>query len=261
MNADKRYRLLQRSDFQLCCVKGRILKISTCLVVIGLTCLLVNFPSQGEACGWWGDAEHDNSDEGDWPETEGTPIPDEKDSPVDPESQTKIGNRYREGKGVAKNYTKAMYWYRQAAEQGFAGAQNNLAFMYEQGLGVPRDESEAAKWYRRAAVQKDAYAQHSLGRMYRDGRGVPQDLTEAAIWIRKAAEQGHHTAFRDMGEMYWKGLGLSQNNVLAYMWWKLGALHGDRESDRLRSMAAAEMTSRIVSEAEKLANEWMSENR
>jgi TPR repeat protein len=244
-------------------VWGRILKVSTFLVVAGLICLLVNFnfPSQGEACGWWGDGQHDDDVEDDWEGAEGTSIPDEMDSPDDPENQTRIGNRHREGNGVSKNYTKAVYWYRKAAEQGFAGAQNNLAFMYEQGFGVPKDESEAAKWYRRAAVQKDAYAQHSLGRMYRDGRGVPQDLAEAAKWFREAAKQGHDAAFRDMGEMYWKGSGLSQNNVLAYMWWKLGALHGDKESDRLRSMAAIEMTPSYVTEAEELAKQWMSKNR
>jgi hypothetical protein len=195
------------------------------------------------ACGWSDDGGIDDSNEIEWSD--------------DPDSQTQKGNRYRTGTGVERNYTIAAYWYYMAAEQGQADAQNNLAVMYEQGLGVPKNKSEAAKWYRKAAERYNAYAQHSFGRMYRDGDGVPQNLEEAARWIGKAAEKGHHGAFRDMGEMYWKGLGVSQNNIRAYMWWRLGALHGDKESERLFDIAAAKMNSIRVAKAQKLAWEWM----
>ncbi len=33
----------------------------------------------------------------------------------------------------------AIYWYRQAAEQGYVSAQVNLGYMYKEGLGVPQD--------------------------------------------------------------------------------------------------------------------------
>ena len=152
---------------------------------------------------------------------------------------------------------KAVYWYREAANQGFVGAQNNLAVMYEQGLGVTKNKFEAARWYLKAAEQDNANAQHSIGIMYREGEGVSRNLEEAAKWISKAAEQSHQGAFRDMGEMYWKGLGVSQNNTLAYMWWRIGALHGDKESERLLDIAAAKMKSSQVVEAQKLSQEWM----
>jgi TPR repeat protein len=44
-------------------------------------------------------------------------------------------------------------WYRQAAEQNFAGAQLNLGVCYEQGEGVGKDAVEAVKWYHLAASQ------------------------------------------------------------------------------------------------------------
>ena len=46
------------------------------------------------------------------------------------------------------------------------------------------------KWYRLAAEQGLAEAQNKLGALYGDGKGVPQDYTEAAKWYRLAAEQG-----------------------------------------------------------------------
>jgi TPR repeat protein len=235
--------------------------IMSCMTVLGFFCWLTIIPSNAVACGWWGDGQIDDDDDVTLVDDEGNPVPDDDDSIYDPETQTRIGNRYESGKGVARNYKKAMNWYRKAAEKGFAGAQNNLAVMYEQGRGVPKDESEAAKWYRRAAEGNDAKAQHSLGIMYRDGRGVPRDLAKAAGWIHKSAEQGHHGAFRDMGEMYWKGSGVAQNSVLAYMWWRLGAVHGDKESERLLSMAAVKMTAGSIKEAEILAQERIEKDK
>jgi TPR repeat protein len=227
------------------------------ITLIGFLCMLTILPWRAEACGWWGDGDDDDSDDVVWVGDEWKLIPDKLDTVSDPQIQTRIATRYRTGTDVAKNYTEAVHWYRKAAEQGYAGAQNNLAIMYEQGLGVTKDQSEAIKWYRKAAEGQNPHAQHSLGRIYREGQGVPRDFTEAAKWILKSAEQGHHGAFNDIGKMYWKGLGVSQNNVLAYMWWKLGTMYGDKESERLCRMAAAKMTSGNVAKAANMALEWM----
>ena len=83
-----------------------------------------------------------------------------------------------------------MRWYRSAAEQGHAMAQNNLGWMYEHGRGVAKDEGEAVRWYRSAAEQGYAMAQNNLGAMYANGLGVPTDKNQAAFWFQKAAEQG-----------------------------------------------------------------------
>jgi hypothetical protein len=56
-------------------------------------------------------------------------------------------DRHGEGKGVHQNYKTALKWYRLAAEQGFAGHQNNLGAMYE----VLQDYVRAHMWYNLAA--------------------------------------------------------------------------------------------------------------
>lgn len=57
-----------------------------------------------------------------------------------------------------KDYRCAVAWFRKAAEQGHAGAQNRLGVMYERGEGVGIDELEALKWYSLAASAQNAYA-------------------------------------------------------------------------------------------------------
>jgi len=49
-----------------------------------------------------------------------------------------------------------------AAQQGDAEAQYRLGVLYDKGVGVKKDKREAVRWYRRAASQGHAKAQDSL---------------------------------------------------------------------------------------------------
>ncbi len=104
----------------------------------------------------------------------------------DADARTGLGFMYDEGLGVAKSCTKAGEWYRLAAEQGHASAQNNLGLLYETlWCGVVRSNTEAVNWFRKAAEQGDPYAQLNLGRMYDLGRGVVRGNTEAVKRYRE----------------------------------------------------------------------------
>jgi hypothetical protein len=59
---------------------------------------------------------------------------------------------------------------------------------------VPNDFGLAAKWYRMAAEQGNALAQNHLGSIYADGRGVPQDYAEAYFWLSLASANGGHSS-------------------------------------------------------------------
>ncbi len=54
---------------------------------------------------------------------------------------------YESGQGVAKDNTKAVEWYQEAADQGNANAQSNLGTMYESGRGIVKDNTKAVEWY------------------------------------------------------------------------------------------------------------------
>jgi TPR repeat protein len=48
---------------------------------------------------------------------------------------------------------------------------------------IPKNYTEAAKWYRRAAAQGIALAQNRLGTLYANGTGLPQDYSQAYFWL------------------------------------------------------------------------------
>ena len=66
--------------------------------------------------------------------------------------------------------------------------------MCANGHGVPQDHAEAAKWFRFAADQGYAKAQNKLAVIYYKGRGVEPDGAEALKWAILAARQGHREA-------------------------------------------------------------------
>jgi len=66
---------------------------------------------------------------------------------------------------VTKSDTAAVYWYRQAADQGHRGAQYYLALCYFQGVGAAKDPQESIRWLRRAAGQGHADAQELLKKL------------------------------------------------------------------------------------------------
>ncbi|MGH6953553.1 MAG: tetratricopeptide repeat protein, partial [Alphaproteobacteria bacterium] len=107
---------------------------------------------------------------------------------------------------VPQDYAEAMKWYRKAADQGDAPAQNNLGFMYDSGWGVPQDYAEAAKWYRKAADQGIAIAQLNLGVSYELGDGGPRDYVEAHKWFNLAASRFPPGELRDKTEERRDGL-------------------------------------------------------
>ena len=66
-----------------------------------------------------------------------------------------------------------------------------IGWMYKYGNGVTLNHSRAVKWFRRAAEQGYACAQWYLGVMYGRQDSVNKDYVKAFDWYRKAAEQGH----------------------------------------------------------------------
>ena len=77
-----------------------------------------------------------------------------------------IGDIYLWGKGVAKDYERAMAAYKVAAEAGDAFSQGLVGMMYYNGQGVAVDYQQARAWIEKAAAQDhpDATPSASSGR-------------------------------------------------------------------------------------------------
>lgn len=112
----------------------------------------------------------------------------------DARAQNFLGTLFEAGRFVARDFGRAVFWYRKSAEQGNADGQLNLGRMYRGGMGLERDEPRAAYWYRAAAVQGIAAARFFLGLMYEAGRGVERDPVKAWMWFSLAAEEGDEDA-------------------------------------------------------------------
>ncbi|MDB2497155.1 sel1 repeat family protein, partial [Verrucomicrobiales bacterium] len=113
--------------------------------------------------------------------------------------------------------------------------------------------AEAVKWYRLAADQGYAIAQNSLGACYANGEGVPKDYKEAVKWYRLAADQGYARAQYNLGWCYRKGNGVPQDYVLAYMWYSVS---GGVAAETQKKSLSRVMTPEQIAEAVKLSREW-----
>ena len=131
--------------------------------------------------------------------------------------------RYQEGAGVEKDPAEAVKWFRNAAEQGHAAAQNSLAICYDKGIGTAQNQPEAVNWWRIAAENGDAAAQVSFGDCLDTGNGVTEDSSEAAKWFRAAAEQGHAAAQFKLGICYDEGRGIAPDAAEAARWYRKSA--------------------------------------
>jgi len=106
----------------------------------------------------------------------------------------KIAVQFYEGKGVKKDYDKAIAYFQLASKTGNADAQFSLCWIYQKDEGVKPDDKNSFKWCLKSAEQGNSNAQYYLGYMYENGIGVVQDYKSALGWYRKAEKQGDGNA-------------------------------------------------------------------
>jgi TPR repeat protein len=123
------------------------------------------------------------------------------------------------------NYEKALEKLMPLAEHGHPAAQYNIGVMHEWGNGVPQDNANALKWYKRSAERSHKDAQNNLGALYSKGEGTGQDFVEALKWFIISAENGSEGG---------------QKNI---------------------RIVEKRMSYEQISQAQKLANDWMRTNR
>ena len=88
--------------------------------------------------------------------------------------QHNLGRIYEQGREVNYDDIQAVQRYYEAAEMGIADAQYNLGLMYEQGRGgLPISKVLAGLWYRRAARQGHADANENYSRLCKESQGWP----------------------------------------------------------------------------------------
>ena len=127
----------------------------------------------------------------------------------DKKGQYELGYCYDEGIGVARDHVAALKWYELA---GDAKSFNSMGHIYYMGeYGVDEDFTKAVEYYRKAADLGSAYAQYCLANMYYDREGVEQSFTEARRFFKLSADQDNAMAQYRLGVMMMKGEGGEKN--------------------------------------------------
>lgn len=123
----------------------------------------------------------------------------------------------------AKEYDKAFFWEKKAAEKGDVNAQCNLGLMYNQGWGCIKNIETSIYWYKRAIEGGSKNALFNLGSLY-----VEMHKYEDAInCLQSLAEKGDVDAQSMLGSCY------SQiGNYDLSLYWRQKAIEGGSVSAR-----------------------------
>jgi TPR repeat protein len=89
-----------------------------------------------------------------------------------------------------------------AALRGDAASQNALGVMYAHGIGVLRNYVRAEFWFRKAADQRFGAALYHLGVLYKVGPdGIRQDLSKANDYMTASALAGFRPTMNQLGDL------------------------------------------------------------
>ena len=104
----------------------------------------------------------------------------------DPEAQFHLADFYHK----RSHYAQAVYYYRQASDQGYVNAQYALAMNLISGTGVIKDEIQAQQLLLEASQAGHAKAQLQLGQLFL----ANDQIIKAEKWLTKASAQQESTA-------------------------------------------------------------------
>ncbi|KAJ1570061.1 hypothetical protein HK096_003553 [Nowakowskiella sp. JEL0078] len=144
-------------------------------------------------------------------------------------SLTALGNCYRKGLGVPKNFALAVEHYTQAATNGDSFAHVHLGRIFQTGwlesvdggsgtpIRVGKNHLEAVKWFEKAAIVHNCdFAQTCLADCFENGKGTAKDLAKAKYWYAKAVEQANVDAMTSLGDIL-KSEGCVADAMALYM--------------------------------------------
>ena len=166
--------------------------------------------------------------------------------------QFDLGYMYHNGKGVSKDVSEAIRWYRRAAENGATAAQFNLGVIYSKGEGVAQDEEEGARWYRRAAENGNEKAKELLEnkRKLAEAKKTLSELKAKSAAEKKAEAE----RFYKLGEKYANGDGVQASDTMAIRYYTKAAVAGSENAKAELSRIRGILQQRFVETTVKLQN-------
>ncbi len=115
----------------------------------------------------------------------------------DADAQFNLGQAYKLGRGVPTDLAMAESWYRKAAAQGHAQAQDNYGLiLFQSGK-----KTEALPWLEKSVARDEKRAELVLGTMLFNGDGVTKDWTRAYALVTRSSQQGLSQGSQTLAQM------------------------------------------------------------
>lgn len=103
------------------------------------------------------------------------------------------------GETEVADHAEARRWCEETVKRNYAPGALCLGLLYERGFDVGQDESKALQWFRRAAEMGDRDAILRLGRTY--SQGQTKDPAKAYFWFLLADAAGFPEASSDLASL------------------------------------------------------------
>ena len=152
-----------------------------------------------------------------------------------------------------RNLIRAIDWYIDAANNGYAQAQLTLYNIYRNNILIKSKKSQIINveqyyirllkamhmtWLEAAASQGIAEAQYQYGLNCKSGEFIPQDHKLAKTWIKLSAEQGFTKAQYKLGVIYASNKDIPwHQNLLALKWFDQAAMQNHKDAQFKMKMA------------------------
>ena len=136
------------------------------------------------------------------------------------EAQCCLGVLYAEGEFVAEDFKIALYWLKEAAEQGYTEVEDKLSTYlielirrdhrsriigrdYRNRFTISDekpflDENEILSWLEKTTLTNNPKIQYSIGKLY----FLKFDFEEEEEWLTKSAEQDYEEAIIELIKIY-----------------------------------------------------------
>ena len=144
--------------------------------------------------------------------------------------QYALGQIYLHGNDyIDKDTSKAVYWWNEAALQGYTKAYNNVGIAYKEGIGVNKDLRLAIEWLKKGAEAGEDFAQCNYGDLFKDG-------VKIQTGSHKRLKPGYNPALYNKYDLYaWEDVPeyetlISQDIEQAKYWWKKAAAQGNENA-------------------------------
>jgi uncharacterized protein len=137
----------------------------------------------------------------------------------DAAAQFELAEAFDFARGVPQDQNEALRWYKAAATQGLAAAQNSTGSI----LLAQKNYAEAVGWFERASAQSNVQSINSLAYLYDTGQGVKQDRSKSLVLYTQAANMGWAESMWNLANMYGVGIEGSKPDYMTSCTWTIRA--------------------------------------